>query len=204
MLTPKRKGSDYHHGDLKSAAILAARNLIASGGISALGMRRVAQKIGVTPPALYRHFESIDDLLCEVSLSARQELAELMIKRRSAVVRRSDKRKSELDKFLAIGEAYLDFAEKHPRLFEVAFGSQSKKQLSDYNEQAWEILNESIESLVALGMTSKSKRETAPLMAWSAVHGLATLITNNAVAEGDLKFFRKAVMDGIQDSLIMK
>jgi hypothetical protein len=55
-----------------------------------------------------------------------------------------------------------------------------------------------------LGLTPLGKRETAPLVAWSAVHGLATLVANQSIAQSDLPFFRKAVMEGIQDSLVRK
>lgn len=202
MLTPRRKGSDYHHGDLKSAAILTARQLIEVGGVQALGIRRVAEEIGVTAPALYRHFLSLEDLLGEVSRTVRVELGDAMLHRRSSVKTHRDKKKFELEKFRAIGEAYIDFAERHPRLFEIAFIHNSDETIGDYDDLAWEILNESVENFVALGMTSKKKRDSAPLVAWSAVHGLATLVANKAIAEGDVEFFRKAVMDGVQDSLL--
>lgn len=202
MLTPKRKGSDYHHGDLKSAAIIVGRNLIETGGIQALGIRRVADTIGVTAPALYRHFDSLDVLLFEISCQVRQELGELMMLRRNSVRKSRDSRKYELDKFKALGEAYVDFAENHPRLFEVAFTHHQHQSIGDYNDLAWQILNESIENFVNLGMTPKSKQEKAPLLAWSAVHGLATLVANRSITPTELDFFRTAVLDGIKDALI--
>lgn len=204
MLTPKRKGSDYHHGDLKSAAVLAARNLIDGGGQQALGIRRVAEKLGVTAPALYRHFASLDELLYAVSCDVRAELGELMLMRRSEVRPIRDKRKYEIEKFRAIGDAYVDYAQWHPRLFEVAFIHHGEEEVGEYSELAWNILNESVENFVILGLTPKSKRATAPLIAWSAVHGLATLVANQSIASSDVPFFRESVMAGIQDSLLEK
>lgn len=204
MLTPKRKGSDYHHGDLKSAAIVAGRNLIEAGGIQALGIRRVAERLGVTAPALYRHFDSLEVLLFEISCQVRQELGELMMLRRNNVKTSRDSRKFELDKFTAMGEAYVDFADRHPRLFEVAFIHHQNRSIGDYNELSWQILNESIENFVKLGMTPKSKREKAPLLAWSAVHGLATLVANRSISPEEVNFFRVAVLDGVKDSLIAR
>lgn len=204
MLTPKRKGSDYHHGDLKSAAIVAGRNLIEAGGIQALGIRRVAERLGVTAPALYRHFDSLEVLLFEISCQVRQELGELMMLRRNNVKTSRDSHKFELDKFTAMGEAYVDFADRHPRLFEVAFIHHQNRSIGDYNELSWQILNESIENFVKLGMTPKSKREKAPLLAWSAVHGLATLVANRSISPEEVNFFRVAVLDGVKDSLIAR
>ena len=204
MLTLQRKGSDYHHGALKSAAILAGRNLIASGGLQALGIRRVAEQIGVTAPALYRHFASLEELVAEVSCYVRAEMGEFMKARRDKVKKASDVNKYEIDKFRAIGDAYVDFADQFPQLFEVAFIHHQSQSISEYNELAWQILNESLDNFVALGMTPKQKRETAPLLAWSSVHGLATLIANRAIAPAEVKFFRSAVMDGVQDALLKK
>lgn len=204
MLTLQRKGSEYHHGDLKSAAIIAGRNLIEGGGLPALGIRRVADTIGVTAPALYRHFASLEELLVEITCQVRQEIGELMLERRRLVKVPRDVRKYELEKFRAIGDAYIDYADKHPKLFEIAFIHHQEKSTSEYNELAWQVLNESIENFVALGMIPKNKRDSAPLVAWSAVHGVATLVANRAVASAEIKFFQTAVMDGVQDALLKK
>jgi AcrR family transcriptional regulator len=204
MLTPKRKGADYHHGDLKSAAIIAARNLVLLGGPQALGIRPVAQKLGVTAPALYRHFSSLEELLSEVSCSVLEELGNLMLDRRSEVRISKDKKRYEIDKFRAIGEAYVDYAEEFPLLFETAFNNPAGHKIGEHNDLAWRILNESIENFVSLGLTPRAKRTTAPLLAWSAVHGLATLVANQSVSLTDLPIFRKAVFDGVLDSLVEK
>ncbi|NDA79786.1 MAG: TetR/AcrR family transcriptional regulator [Actinobacteria bacterium] len=201
MLTLKRKGTDYHHGDLKSAAVIAGRNLIAAGGLQALGIRRVAEKIGVTPAALYRHFASLEDLQCEISGYIRSEIGELMLLRREQVKKLRNPKNYEIEKFRAIGDAYVDFADSNPRLFEVAFIHHQNQSIGEYSELAWQILNESIESFVALGMTPKENLQKAPLVAWSSVHGLATLIANRSIAPSEVEFFRRTVMDGVQDAL---
>ena len=204
MLTPRRKGADYHHGDLKSAAVLAGRNLIETGGLPALGIRRVAEKIGVTAPALYRHFSSLDDLLCEISQSIRNELGGAMIARQSHLKKLRDQKKYEIAKFEAIGDAYIDFADQHPLLFQVAFIHHDNQKIAEFGEVSWLILTESIDRFISLGMTPKSKRESAPLIAWSAVHGLATLIANRAIEPSEVPFFRRSVMNGVQDALFGK
>ena len=204
MLTLQRKGSDYHHGDLKTAAIVAGRALIESGGLSALGIRRVAEKIGVTAPALYRHFASLEELLEEITCQVRQELGEFMLERRKGVRKSRDNKRYELEKFQAMGDAYIDYADKHPRLFEIAFIHHQEKSTHEYSDLAWQLLNESIENFIALGMTPKAKRNSAPLVAWSAVHGVATLIANRSVIPSETKFFRTAVMNGVQDALLEK
>lgn len=204
MLTLQRKGSGYHHGDLKVAAIVAGRSLIESGGLPALGIRRVAEKIGVTAPALYRHFASLEELLLEITCQVRQEIGELMLVRQKSVKSSRDVKKFELEKFRAMGDAYIDYADKHPKLFEIAFIHHQDKSTVEYSDLAWQLLNESIEKFIELGMTPKNKRDSAPLVAWSAVHGVATLVANRAVVPAEVMYFRTAVMDGVQDALLRK
>ncbi len=49
---------------------------IAEAGASALSLKAIAQRMGMTAPALYRYFASRDDLLTELILSAYLDLAE--------------------------------------------------------------------------------------------------------------------------------
>lgn len=41
-------------------------NLIAEGGIQNLTTKHIAEKVGVSEPALYRHFQSKQDILCSI------------------------------------------------------------------------------------------------------------------------------------------
>jgi AcrR family transcriptional regulator len=61
--------SNYHHGDLRTAAMVAANVAIDTSGRSDLTIRSLAQTVGVSHAALYRHFPSIDVLVDEVAAS---------------------------------------------------------------------------------------------------------------------------------------
>jgi len=58
-----------------------ALELIAEGGITALTMRRIAEQIGISEPAIYRHFASkeniLEAILLEFLTARRQELQEI-------------------------------------------------------------------------------------------------------------------------------
>src|SRR3981189_1120718 len=45
----------YHHGDLRAALLRAATELLEEGGATALSLRAVARRAGVSPAAPYRH-----------------------------------------------------------------------------------------------------------------------------------------------------
>ena len=56
----------YHHGDLRNCAIIAAAELIESIGSYDITIAQVAKRVGVSAPALYRHFTDKDALLTAV------------------------------------------------------------------------------------------------------------------------------------------
>ncbi|MEU8140253.1 helix-turn-helix domain-containing protein, partial [Streptodolium elevatio] len=46
----------YHHGDLRTACLRAARDLLEEDGSAALSLRAVARRAGVSTGAPYRHY----------------------------------------------------------------------------------------------------------------------------------------------------
>ena len=105
MLTPQRKGSDYHHGDLRHAAIMAARSLVASQGMAALGLRKVSEKVAVSPAALYRHFEDLEQLRAELSAQVRIEIGELMVAKRDRTAKSKSRRRKLNPQKIPINDA---------------------------------------------------------------------------------------------------
>jgi AcrR family transcriptional regulator len=91
----------------------AARSLLDEEGIEAVTMRRVAEAVGITPMAIYRHFPDRDGLLNAVADRGFEELAAQLAK-----MRFSGGIEERLTK---MGETYLDHAIKNPRLFELMF-----------------------------------------------------------------------------------
>lgn len=66
----------YHHGDLAVAAVSIASTIVAAEGAAALSLRAVATQAGVSHTALYRHFDTRDDLLDAVAASWIDELVD--------------------------------------------------------------------------------------------------------------------------------
>ena len=67
------KGADgrgYHHGDLRNGLLQAAREILEEESLSALTLRAVARKAGVSHAAPYRHFPNHEALLVELSVEA--------------------------------------------------------------------------------------------------------------------------------------
>jgi AcrR family transcriptional regulator len=90
----------------------AARALFDQNGVDGVSMRRIADKVGITPMAIYKHYPDKDALLNA-----------LMLDGFAAWEARVEKiRESEpLGWLQAMGEAFLDFALGEPRRYEAAF-----------------------------------------------------------------------------------
>ena len=201
MLTPVRKRSDYHHGDLSHAAIRAAKNLIDSEGLNSLGIRRVAEATGVSPAALYRHYENLEQLKAEVSAQIRIELGEYLKTRRDRVQLGRSRTRNAISRLEAMGEAYIDYARKHPRLFEIAFLHCDAKPISEFSDLAWELLQESIKELDEVGLLDRKIESAAPMIAWSSVHGLAVLVAQRAILQREQSAAFQQIMDGVMRAL---
>jgi AcrR family transcriptional regulator len=91
----------------------AARHLLDKEGAEAVTMRRVADAVGITPMAIYRHYRYRDSLLNALADGGFEELATRLARKRfSGCVEQRLARMSEI---------YLEHATKNPRLFELMF-----------------------------------------------------------------------------------
>src|SRR5262249_57462890 len=68
------KGGRYHHGDLRTAMIDVAIELIAERGVRDFSVAEASRRLGVAPSAPYAHFSDRDELLAAVTVRAYQSL----------------------------------------------------------------------------------------------------------------------------------
>ncbi|MES2262774.1 MAG: TetR/AcrR family transcriptional regulator [Pseudomonadota bacterium] len=57
----------YHHGDLRAALVSAALGVVERDGYEAISLRSLAEELGVSRGAPYRHFNERNDLLAAVA-----------------------------------------------------------------------------------------------------------------------------------------
>lgn len=92
---------------------ITSRRLLNKGGTDAVTMRRVANAVGLTPMAIYRHYRDRAALLNAVADQGFKELALRLAK--------TPNTGSIEDRLARMGEVYLDHALENPRLFELMF-----------------------------------------------------------------------------------
>lgn len=97
-------------GDLnRSAVVDAAIELLAESGLDGLTLTGLAERLGVSQPAMYRHLDGVDDLWRELGLEGRNRLAETL---GEAAMGRSGVEAVE-----ATANAWRAFATDHPHLY---------------------------------------------------------------------------------------
>ena len=59
MSTLKKSDAEFHQGDLQAALVKAGLRHVEKHGLNSLGLRQLALVTGVSPTAVYRHFEDL-------------------------------------------------------------------------------------------------------------------------------------------------
>ena len=207
---PQRR-KPYHHGALHSALIEASIALAREGGPDRVVLREAARVAGVSHSAAYRHFADREALLVEVSRHARSELA-------AEMRRRVNRAKDSLEQLQAVGTAYVDFALTQPGLFRTAFISHpAATPAEDHDRPAgpqtrspadstepFEILGQVLDRAQDAGLLDPHRRPGAEIAAWSAVHGLASLLLDGPLptTDADIEFSLRQVLDLIARGLL--
>lgn len=98
------------------AITAAAIELVEQEGEPALTLRRVASLLGVTPNALYRYYSSRDVLIAAVADEVARRLLEAIERALAAGGTRDT---DHAGRVLTLLTVYADFADAHPRLYEI-------------------------------------------------------------------------------------
>jgi AcrR family transcriptional regulator len=155
----------YHHGDLRTALLRAALELLEESGASALSLRAVARRAGVSPAAPYRHYVDREALVSAVAAVGYRELAE-----RLAAAHPSP---SSPEQLASVAIAYVQFALEKPALFRIMFGEPCDRD-NDERVAATAAVSLYVRGIVERGFPQADPEALATAI-WALVHGLAFL-----------------------------
>jgi AcrR family transcriptional regulator len=179
MSTLKKSASEFHHGDLQAALVMAGMRHVEKLGLNSLSLRQLALVTGVSPTAVYRHFADLEHLKASVAKASRETLGKMMVDAlKSAPTSKTSK--GSIERFLAIGGAYIDFGIKKSNLYEIAFICFDSPVLEPDAPNPWDLLMNSLTELNEIGCLSDKNFKIAPMIAWSMVHGFAGLAAQGA------------------------
>jgi AcrR family transcriptional regulator len=120
-------------------------------------MRRLAGELGVTQPVLYSAFASRQALIDAVALAGFSDVAAALEAADAAPMARM--------------RAYLDFAAAHPRVYEAMFSLPSGLAFGGTGDTPEPLLR----AFAGIRAAFPDADGTRAEVAWSALHGLATL-----------------------------
>jgi AcrR family transcriptional regulator len=173
---PKR---GYHHGNLKQALVEATLALIEAKGPSGFTVAEAAKSAGVTPAAVYRHFDGRESMIAECALQGHRIFGDLMEHAYA------DGHPSALKAFEATGRAYLVFARKFPghyvAMFESGLSMQANPDLALAAERSRGVLEKAAAALSE--HIPADKRPPASMFSahiWAMSHGVVELFARGA------------------------
>lgn len=167
----------YHHGDLRHALLAATESLLTESGLERFTLREVARRAGVSHGAPAHHFGDVRGLLSEFSADSFRQLAEAMQRRRA----RSPA--AAYEQLMAAGAGYVEFALAHRARFQLMFRSdrldRSLGALQDAGGAAYAQLVDCIDAITTESGAPAALATAKIALAWSIVHGFATLMIDN-------------------------
>lgn len=175
--------SSYHHGDLRTALVDAARRLVSRHGAHEVSLRAIARAAGVSAAAPYHHFDDREAILAAVATEGFVSLRESMEARAAEAGVDAD----PFRRLQAAGVAYVGFAAAQPELYRLMFSGLVSDR-ARYPE-LWSAADNAFAALqnllAAARPTSRtgSNGDAVALTAWSTVHGLAMLYIDGLLDE---------------------
>ncbi|MGW5861698.1 TetR/AcrR family transcriptional regulator [Streptomyces sp. NPDC055239] len=150
--------------------VATARELAEQQGWDAVTTRRLAERIEYSQPVLYSHFRGKREIIGAVAIEGAAELAAAV---RAATAAADGPRA----RVYALARAYLDFAARHPAVYDAIFQLDGGLAFADEDtpeplKDAFAALLESLGEVAGDGVVDPGLfTETF----WAALHGLATL-----------------------------
>ncbi len=179
----------------------AARTLFERDGAEAVSMRRVAEAVGLTPMAIYRHFPNRDALLKRISDDSFDEIARHWLARNQGG--------DVLSRVIALQRIYLDYALAHPHLFDHAFSARradARRYPEDFRAGLSPTMNvaaDAVTEAMQAGLLRQDDAWDVAMTLWAHTHGLVTLYRAGRFSYDEAQFrrFYEASLQRLLDGL---
>ena len=168
MSTPRERRAQ----NTRQAILDAARELVSERGPYGLSLREVARRIDYSPAGLYEYFGSKDELLAAVLEEGFARFGDYLLRVPQDLPPR---------RYLSgLGMAYLRFARENPQHFMLIFNSPGVCDAPTTGElvphATYDALVSAVRRCIEAGDFPASYPEAdLVFLAWSLVHGMATL-----------------------------
>jgi AcrR family transcriptional regulator len=155
----------------RTSILREAMVLMEESGIQGVGIRELARRLDYSPAALYRYFPGHEDIISTLAADSMALLYEHLANATD---------NTDQDPLLALGEAYLRFAESEPVRFRLLFVHLPSRRTSleepASQSSPYSIVLGAVRDAVAEGrILHNLDPETVAYTLWSLVHGMGIL-----------------------------
>ena len=164
--------------------LVHASDLFVKDGVEGFSMRKLARRVGVTVPALYRHFDSKEALVFAVLGEAYRRMS-----RHLYAALEGD---SPRERLRLAGEGYVTFALEHPRLYDALFASPELVGIAELPPEVeaqgcavGRFWNDRIRECMDAGILRRADPEAVGLTLWAHAHGLISLHARGLLMPGE-------------------
>lgn len=169
--------------------LTCACELYLEDGLDGFSMRKLAKAVGVTAPALYRHYESKERVLLDVVGEAYDLLVRYLY--------RALQGRTPEERFRMAGQGYLDFALEQPRYYEVLFANPELMGIGETSPEVetqacavGQFWQDRVRECMDAGIFRSTDPESIGVTLWAHAHGLISLYLMGALRT-DQETFRK-------------
>ena len=193
----RKDGRPYHHGNLAESLLDAVDETATRFGLEAVTLRGCARQVGVSPSSAFRHYADKRALLTAFATRALHQLTEALLEAGETARREDD------DPLRAVALAYVRFAIDRPAFFRAMW----REETIYAGDAAYAAGAEALRGALTGGFAGTledadpTRLDTPELLAWSAVHGLASLMVDGPVERGASREARLATARDMVDAL---
>jgi AcrR family transcriptional regulator len=175
--------------EVRGGILSAARGIAADEGWRSVTIRKIAERIEYSPPVIYEHFGSKDEILLELMrLGYAEQLEAVEAAGRSA--------RGPEEELLGMVRAWLDFAFRSPDLYQVMYGLGgapfSAAETRKEGEKVGDVAGNAIMEVLRKNDREINDLDGKVTMIWATMHGLVALTMVGRIPGGQLEARRLA------------
>lgn len=160
--------------DHRDRILATACELYLTDGLHGFSMRKLAKQVGVTAPAIYRHYDSREDLFADMLREAYRV--------HTRYIYRALSQPTPLERFFGAGEGYLDFVLEHPRWHSIlnvgaeALGMESiPEDIEATGCAVHQFWIDRVRECMEAGILKRDDPATTAVTIWAHAHGMVQL-----------------------------
>jgi AcrR family transcriptional regulator len=160
--------------DQREKILACACDLYLSDGLEGFSMRKLAKQVGVTAPALYRHYDGRDAVLADVLREAYETFTRYIYRALGAP--------TPLERFTKAGEGYLDFVFDHPRWYGILFSGPESlgmdrlpRDLEEMGCAVHQFWIDRVRECMDAGILKQGDPAATSVTMWAHAHGMIQL-----------------------------